>query len=52
MDRKITITIDGKNIPLNPFLKEMTVNLIAGFMKTLKNTNSDGEIVFKLEKKQ
>ncbi|MCK4764841.1 MAG: hypothetical protein KAW12_21765 [Candidatus Aminicenantes bacterium] len=36
MDKKITLKVDGKKIPVNPFVSEIFSNVINGLVDTLK----------------
>jgi molybdopterin-guanine dinucleotide biosynthesis protein B len=47
-DRTLTILNDGKEVPLNPFVKETFENVILGLFKTLKKVNPEGDIVITL----
>lgn len=37
----IVLKVDGKNIPMNPFVKNVLRGIIGGFVKTLKNIPKD-----------
>jgi molybdopterin-guanine dinucleotide biosynthesis protein B len=35
---KVELKVNGKSIPLNPYVESVFANVIAGLVKTLKNT--------------
>jgi molybdopterin-guanine dinucleotide biosynthesis protein MobB len=47
-DRTVTVTNDGKDVPLNPFVKETFENVVLGLMKPLKDVKLDQEIIIKI----
>lgn len=50
MERDVTLTCDGKTVPLNDFAKSIVVNIVAALVGTLKKSDSDGEIVLRISK--
>jgi len=47
-DRTVTVTNGGKDVPLNPFVKETFENVVLGLMKALKDVTPDEEIIIKI----
>lgn len=47
-DRTVTVTNGGKDVPLNPFVKETFENVILGLMKALKDVTPDEEIIIRI----
>ncbi|HUW69719.1 MAG TPA: molybdopterin-guanine dinucleotide biosynthesis protein MobB [bacterium] len=47
-DRTVTVTNGGKDVPLNPFVKETFENVVLGLMKPLKDVTLDQEIIIKI----
>lgn len=43
--RDIVISIGGKELPVNPFVQEVTESVILAVLGTLKKVNLDDEIV-------
>lgn len=43
-DKTVTLTIDGKKIPLNDFVATALANVVIGFIYSLKDTNAEKEI--------
>lgn len=43
--RDIVISIGGKELPVNPFVREVTESVILAVLGTLKKVNLDDEIV-------
>jgi len=39
------MVVDGKNVPLNNFVQETIGNIMAGFLKSLKWTESEPQII-------
>lgn len=37
MNKKITLKVDGKEVPVNPFVSEVFINVINGLVDALKN---------------
>ncbi len=52
MEREVEIKIDGKEIPLNDFLEELTDNLVRAMIEPLKGTDPNGEITIHLGPKK
>ncbi|MFP4178665.1 MAG: hypothetical protein ACLFNZ_07930 [Spirochaetaceae bacterium] len=48
MEREVTVTVDGKEVPLNDFVAEMTEGLVRALAKPLKGVDPDGEITIKV----
>ncbi len=51
MEREITITVDGKEIPLNEFVEEMAEGLIRALITPLKDADENGEIIIRVSKR-
>jgi hypothetical protein len=51
MEREITITVDGKEIPLNEFVEEMTEGLLRALVAPLKEADENGEIIIRVAKR-
>ena len=47
-DRTVTVTNGGKDVPLNPFVKETFENVVLGLMKPLKGVELDQEIIIRI----
>lgn len=47
-DRTVTVTNGGKDVPLNPFVKETFENVVLGLMKALKDVAPDEEIIVRI----
>lgn len=47
-DRTVTVTNGGKDVPLNPFVKETFENVVLGLMKALKDVAPDEEIIIRI----
>ena len=50
-DRKVSVSISGTEVPMNPFVQDLVANVVLGLVKTLKKADPDGEIVIKIGKK-
>lgn len=50
MERDVIVTCGGKTVPLNPFVKDIVANTVAGLVGTLKKTDTDEEIVVTIRK--
>lgn len=50
LTQDIEITVDGKNIGLMPFVKEIMSNSIVGMVKALKGCENAEEITIKIRK--
>ncbi len=48
MQRHIELTVDGKQVSLNAFTATTLTNVIRGFLKSLRDTDADGDIVVKI----
>lgn len=48
MEREVSITVNGKEIPLNDFIEEMTEGVVRAVVAPLKGTDPDGEITIHL----
>ena len=49
MERRITIKVDGKKVPINKFVHEVTQNIIVSIVDALHETNADGKIEITVE---
>lgn len=47
-DRKVTVVNGGKDVPLNPFVKETFENVVLGLMKPLKDVDLEQEIIIRI----
>jgi hypothetical protein len=47
-ERKVTVTCNGVEVPMHPFVKDMVENVVLGLMKPLKQTEVDGEFVIRI----
>ena len=52
MEREVMILVDGKEVPLNDFVEEMTENVVRALVSPLKGVNPDGEITIKIGPKE
>ena len=48
MQRNMELTVDGKKVLLNAFAATALTNVIRGFLKSLRDTDADGDIVVKI----
>lgn len=48
MDREVTLSCDGKTVPLNDFAKAVVVNTMAALVGTLKKGDNAGEIILRI----
>jgi len=48
MEREVTLSCDGKTVPLNDFAKAVVTNTVAALVGTLKKSDGDGEIVLRI----
>ena len=46
--KTVTLTIDGKKIPLNDFVATALANVVIGFIYSLKDTDAKKEIKIKV----
>jgi molybdopterin-guanine dinucleotide biosynthesis protein B len=51
MSTALTLIVDGKTIPVNPFVSDIIKNTIKGIVGTLKGTENPETISIKIEKK-
>ena len=47
-EREVTLSCDGKAVPLNDFAKAIVVNVVGALVGTLKKGDSSGEITIKI----
>jgi hypothetical protein len=47
-DFKIELTVNGKKVGMNPFVKTVFVKIILSLVESLKNTEEPEEIVVKV----
>lgn len=47
-DFKVELTVNGKKVGLNPFVKTVFARVILSLVETLKNTGEPGEVVVKV----
>ena len=47
-DFKIELTVNGKKVGMNPFVKTVFVKIILSLVESLKNTGEPEEIVVKV----
>lgn len=45
MERKVSISVNGKNLSLNDFLQELAEGIVRAVVAPLKGADPDGEIV-------
>ncbi len=48
MDREVELTVGGKKIPLNDFVREMIANVVLGMVGSLKKVDIQLEIVLRV----
>jgi hypothetical protein len=48
MERDVTLSCDGKSVPLNDFTKAIVANIVTALVATLKKSDAEGEIVLKI----
>ncbi|MFZ4616767.1 MAG: hypothetical protein ACOYM2_11315 [Rectinemataceae bacterium] len=48
MEREVTLSSAGKEVPLNDFARAIVANTIAAMVGTLKKSEADGEIVVRI----
>lgn len=51
MAREIQLVVDGKTVPLNPFVSQTLAGTVTGFISGLKKVDPNGEIVISIKKK-
>ncbi|HKK66199.1 MAG TPA: hypothetical protein VJ967_10125 [Clostridia bacterium] len=44
MERKVSIKVDGKKVPINKFVYQITKDIIVSIVDALHDTNSEGTI--------
>ncbi len=49
MERKVTIKVNGKKIPINKFVHQITQNIILSIVDALHDTDSSGTIEITVE---
>jgi hypothetical protein len=49
-ERSVELTVNGKGVGLNPFVKSVFVKVILALVETLKDTNNPDEIVVKISR--
>ncbi len=49
-DLQIELTVNGKKVGMNPYVKLVFTNVVLGLIKSLKNIGEAKEIVLKLRK--
>jgi len=47
--KEVTLKINGRNIPLNPFVQKIFKEVILGMVQSLKGVNKPNEIYIKIE---
>jgi hypothetical protein len=47
-ERKVTVTCNGVEVPMQPFVKDMVESVVLGLLKPLKKTEIDGELVVRI----
>jgi hypothetical protein len=47
-ERKVTVTSNGVEVPMHPFVKDMVESVVLGLIKPLKKTEVEGEIVIRI----
>jgi hypothetical protein len=47
-DYKVELTVNGKKVGMNPFVKTVFARVILSLVESLKNTGEAGEIVVKV----
>ncbi|MDA8409872.1 MAG: hypothetical protein M0001_05705 [Treponema sp.] len=46
--REVTLTCEGKSVPLNDFAKAVVINVVGALVGTLKKGDSSGEITLRI----
>ncbi len=49
MEREITITVDGKEVAMNSFVRTMVINLLTALIDSLKGADPAGRIEIRME---
>jgi len=49
MERKVTIKVNGKKVPIKKFVHQITQNIIISIVEALHDTDADGTIEIRLE---
>jgi molybdopterin-guanine dinucleotide biosynthesis protein B len=44
MEREVTLLVDGKEVPLNPFSREIVTNVVLGLVGSFKQTDNGKKI--------
>jgi hypothetical protein len=47
-ERKVSVTCNGVEVPLQAFVKDMVESIVLGLLKPLKQTDIDGEFVIRI----
>jgi hypothetical protein len=48
----VELTINGKKIGLNPYVKSVFIHVVFGMVKTLKNVNEPEQITIEVQSKK
>ncbi len=48
MEREVTLSCDGKSVPLNDFAKTVVINIVAALVGTLKKGDAEGDIQIRI----
>lgn len=46
--REVSVTSNGAEVPMMPFVKETVESVVLGLMKSLKKVELDGELVIRI----
>ena len=49
-ERSVELTVNGKRVGLNPFVKSVFVKVILGIVEILKDTDNPDEVVLKISR--
>ena len=49
-ERSVELTVNGKRVGMNPFVKTVFINVILGIVESLKNTEKPDEIILKISR--
>ncbi len=48
MEREVQLTVGGKKVPLNDFVRAMVANVVLGMVRSLKKADPQDEIVLRV----
>jgi hypothetical protein len=49
MEREITVTVDGREVAMNNFVRSMVINVLAAIIDSLKGADPSGKVEIRME---